>query len=122
MYYTVHILYASRAVVLATTGYVGCNLFTGRCPRARSVNKLHPIKPVVTGLKPIRALKWVEFWWESGQICIMAKRFPLDAKDCPSPAKNRFNFNTDDDNFERYKQGFIAKNTADDTQNCSQFT
>ena len=47
----------------------------------------------------------------------MAKRFPLDAKDCPPPAKNRFNFNSDDD-FEHYKQRFIAKNTADDIQKC----
>ena len=46
----------------------------------------------------------------------MAKHFPLDAKDCPPPAKNHFNFNSDDDDFECYKQGFIAKNTADDTQ------
>ena len=52
----------------------------------------------------------------------MVKHFPLDAKDCLPPAKNRFNFNIDDDDFERYIQGFIAKNTADDTQNRSQFT
>ena len=48
----------------------------------------------------------------------MAKRFPLDAKDCPPPAKNRFNFNSADDDFEHYKQELIAKNTANDTQKC----
>ena len=34
----------------------------------------------------------------------MAKRFPLDAKDCPPLVKNRFNFNTSNDDFELYKQ------------------
>ena len=48
----------------------------------------------------------------------MAKRFPLDAKDSSLPAKNRFNFNSDDDDFEHYKQRFIAKNTANDIPMC----
>ena len=33
-------------------------------------------------------------------------------------AKTLVKFANDDDDFEQYKQGFIAKNTADDTQKC----
>lgn len=32
--------------------------------------------------------------------------------------KNRFKFDKDDGDFEQYKQEFIAKNTADNTQKC----
>ena len=49
----------------------------------------------------------------------MAKRLPLNAKDSVPSAKTQFKFDTDDDgDFEQYKQRFIAKNTADDTQKC----
>ena len=48
----------------------------------------------------------------------MAKHLPLDAKDSVPSTKTRFKFYTDDDDFEQYKQGFSAKNTADDTQKC----
>ena len=46
----------------------------------------------------------------------MAKRLPLDAKYSVPSSKTHFKFDTDDNDFEQYKQGFIAKNTADDTQ------
>lgn len=49
--------------------------------------------------------------------CIPLQLVLMDAKDYPSPAKNCFKFD-DDDNFEQYKQGFIAKNTADNRK-CS---
>ena len=48
----------------------------------------------------------------------MTKGLPLDAKDSVPSAKTRFKFDTDDADFEQYKQGFIAKNTADNTQKC----
>ena len=48
----------------------------------------------------------------------MAKRLPLDARDSVPSAKTRFNFDSNDDEFEQYKQGFIAENTADDIQKC----
>ena len=46
----------------------------------------------------------------------MAKCLPLDAKDSVPSAKTRFKFDTNNDDFEQYKQGFIAKKTADSTQ------
>ena len=48
----------------------------------------------------------------------MAKHLPLDAKDSAPSANTLFKFDTDDNDFEQYKQGFIAKSTAHDTQKC----
>ena len=49
--------------VLVTTVLVGhnCDVFTGRSPRARSVNMLRPTKTVVTGLSPKARVNWLSF-------------------------------------------------------------
>ena len=50
----------------------------------------------------------------------MNKRFQLDTdKENLPTVKSRFVFDTDDQDFEDYKRGFVPKNTLGDTQKCT---